>query len=56
MAVRWRASLAGAAFFALLAAPVWAKSETLCGGTVVPLTVTRLHSPYVRASVSGESG
>jgi hypothetical protein len=56
MGAQWRGSLAGAALLTLLAAPSLAKDEMLCGGTVVPLTVTRLHSPYVRTSVSGEAG
>ena len=51
-----RVSLAAAALLAQLAAPSWAKNETFCGGTEVPLTVTPLHSPYVRGSVGGEAG
>ena len=53
---RWRSGVAAAVLLALFASPSWAKNETLCGGVVVPLTVTSKYSPYVRTGVSGEGG
>jgi hypothetical protein len=52
----WRAGMVGAMLPAFFAPPGWAKSEALCGGVVVPLTVTSKYSPYVRTGVSGKGG
>ena len=51
-----RAGTAGFLLLALMASPAAAKEEMLCPGTVIPLTLTATHSPYVRSSVSGQGG